>query len=301
MWHMGKPTVSCHTPCNASRGAAEVVKGRDSKPAWRACDSAGQTTLGEHGEPQVLLDLFVGDYPDPAGDEPRSLGTRGRGSDHREHGIQDTYYNNKDLTDPKLSRTDQQIKFSWGKRFPSRRIAPDTFSARWSGQVEAPATGTYTFYTYTSDGVRLWVNGELVIDQWNKQPAREWSGSLSLQAGERYPIKMEYYEGSGRATAKLLWSGPGVAKEVVPGSRLYLPATDVQRWSDPATWGGAVPGAGESVTIPMGKTALLDTSAELDAMSRSGYYYDADAKKLHLKLDSTGTDYEELKVDPSSP
>ena len=177
-----------------------------------------------------------------------------------EPGLEATYYNNRDLTAPKLSRTDGQIDFSWGKRSPSRRIAPDTFSARWSGQVEVPTTGTYTFYTHTSDGVRLWVNDELVVDQWSNQPPREWSGSVSLQAGERYPIKMEYYEGSGWATAKLLWSGPGVDKQIIPGDRLYLPATDVQRWSDPATWGGAVPGAGDAVTVPMGKTVLLDTS-----------------------------------------
>ncbi len=46
-------------------------------------------------------------------------------------GLEATYYNNKDLTAPKLSRTDGQIDFSWGKRSPSRRKAPDTFSARW--------------------------------------------------------------------------------------------------------------------------------------------------------------------------
>jgi cell surface hyaluronidase len=111
--------------------------------------------------------------------------------------------------------------------------------------------------------VRLWVNGELVVDAWSNQPAREWSGDVSLRAGERYPIKMEYFEGSGRATAKLLWSGPGLAKQVIPSDRLALPDSSPaagERWSDPATWGGAVPGAGEAVTIPMGKTVLLDTN-----------------------------------------
>jgi hypothetical protein len=183
-----------------------------------------------------------------------------------EAGLEARYYDNKNLTSPKLARTDPQINFSWGKGSPNRRIAPDTFSARWTGQVEAPTSGTYTFYAYTSDGVRLWVDGELVIDEWSNQSAREWSGDISLQAGERYAIKMEYFEGRGRATAKLLWSRPGVDKEVVPSSRLYLPGTpppsptEGLRWSDPATWGGAVPRAGEAVTIPSGKIVLLDTS-----------------------------------------
>jgi PA14 domain len=69
-----------------------------------------------------------------------------------EPGLRATSYNNRDLTAPKLRRTDPQINFSWGKRSPSRRIAPDTFSARWTGQVQAPRSGTYTFYMYTSDG-----------------------------------------------------------------------------------------------------------------------------------------------------
>ena len=175
-------------------------------------------------------------------------------------GLEAQYYDNKNLTSAKLTRTDPQINFSWGKRSPSRQIAPNSFSARWSGQVEAPASGTYTFHTYTSDGVRLWVDDKLIIDHWGNQSAREWSGQIPLQAGERYPIKIEYFEGTGRATAKLSWSGPGIAKQIVPEDRLYTSAIDGQRWSDPATWGGQLPQAGDTVTIPADKTVLLDTS-----------------------------------------
>jgi hypothetical protein len=67
-------------------------------------------------------------------------------------GLSARYYDNKDLTAPKLTRTDPQIKFLWGEGSPSPQIASDIFSARRSGQVEAPATGTYRFYTCTSDG-----------------------------------------------------------------------------------------------------------------------------------------------------
>ena len=158
------------------------------------------------------------------------------------------------------------MNFSWGTGSPARSIDPDTFSVRWTGQVEAPASGTYTFYTQTSDGVRLWVNGERLIGKWVNQRKREWSGTISLEAGKRYPIKMEYFEGTGEATAKLLWSGPGVSKQVIPRNRLYLPGTppppsiDGDLWSDPATWGGQVPAEGEAVTIPADKTVVLDTS-----------------------------------------
>jgi cell migration-inducing and hyaluronan-binding protein len=180
------------------------------------------------------------------------------------NGLKGQYYDNQNLTARELTRTDPTVNFSWGTGSPARSIDPDTFSARWTGQVEAPVSGTYTFYTQTSDGVRLWVNGEPLIGKWVDQNTREWSGRISLEAGERYPIKMEYFEGTGGAVAKLLWSRPGVEKRVVPRSRLYLPGTpppiDGERWSDPATWGGELPGEGEAVTIPADKTVVLDTS-----------------------------------------
>jgi len=180
------------------------------------------------------------------------------------NGLKGQYYDNQNLTAHELTRTDPTVSFSWGTGSPARSIDSDTFSARWTGQVEAPVSGTYTFYTQTSDGVRLWVNGESLISKWVDQNTREWSGRISLEAGKRYPIKMEYFEGTGGAVAKLLWSTPGVEKRVIPRSRLYLPGTpppiDGERWSDPATWGGELPGEGEAVSIPADKTVVLDTS-----------------------------------------
>jgi G8 domain/PA14 domain len=184
------------------------------------------------------------------------------------YGLKGQYYNNQNLTGLKLTRIDPAVNFSWGKRSPSRRIEPDTFSARWTGQVEAPSTGTYTFYTLTSDGVRLWVDGRLLVNGWTAGTTKERAASISLEAGKRYPIRMDYFEGRGRATARLLWSGPGVAKQVIPPSRLFLPGTpppppppiEAQRWSDPTTWGGSPPQAGDTVTVPSNKTILLDTS-----------------------------------------
>ena len=222
------------------------------------------------------------------------------------NGLEAEYFDNADLTSPILSRTDPNVDFSWGKGYPAAGIGADTFSVRWTGQVEAPAAGAYVFYTRTTDGARLWVDGQLVIDKWIAQrKAKEWSGRARLSAG-RHDVKMEYYEGNAGASARLSWSGPGLSKQVIPQSRLFLPAappapapqcsdgadndsdtkidhsadpgcesaTDgsespdptppppegEQRWSDPATWGGTLPTSGEKVTIPAGKTVLLDQS-----------------------------------------
>jgi hypothetical protein len=81
-------------------------------------------------------------------------------------------------------------------------------------------SGTHTFYTVSDDGVRLWINGALVINNWTDHPPTENSGTLYLDAGQTVDIKMEFYENAGGAQAKLLWSAPGLPKEVVPASQL---------------------------------------------------------------------------------
>ncbi|HEY9845679.1 MAG TPA: PA14 domain-containing protein, partial [Candidatus Caenarcaniphilales bacterium] len=75
---------------------------------------------------------------------------------------------------------------------------------------------TYTFYVTTDDGVRLWVNGKLLVDNWVDQGPTERSGTIALTAGQEYGIRMEYYEKVGGAMAKLTWSSAKQAKEVVP-------------------------------------------------------------------------------------
>src|SRR3546814_11286121 len=63
-------------------------------------------------------------------------------------------------------RQDAQVDFDWGNGSPSAGVGSDSFAVRWEGFVEAPTTGNYTFWTQSDDGVRLWVNGNLVIDNW---------------------------------------------------------------------------------------------------------------------------------------
>jgi hypothetical protein len=58
------------------------------------------------------------------------------------------------------------VDFNWGTGSPDPSIAADNFSARWTGQVQPVSTQAYTFYTVSDDGVRLWVNNQLVIDNW---------------------------------------------------------------------------------------------------------------------------------------
>ena len=91
----------------------------------------------------------------------------------------------------------------------------------WTGQIEPLYTETYTFQTSTDDGVRLWVDGQLIIDKWLDQAATAHTGSIALVAGQKVDIRMDYYENAGGATAQLAWSSPSQALQIVPQSQLY--------------------------------------------------------------------------------
>ncbi len=135
-------------------------------------------------------------------------------------GLSATYYDNVDLTGATVARVDPAVDFNWGTGGPATGIAADTFSARWVGSVLPPATGTYTFFTQSDDGVRLWVNGQQLVNNWTDHSLTENSGTISLTAGVRYSVRMEFYERGGDAVARLLWSGPSTAKAVIPQSAL---------------------------------------------------------------------------------
>jgi hypothetical protein len=131
------------------------------------------------------------------------------------------YWNGLNYDQWVMNRT-ENIDFDWGTGAPSPSMNSDNFQVRWVGYVEPKYTETYTFYTNTDDGVLLYVNGVLLVDKWIDQGPTEWSGTISLQAGQKYSIWVEYYEKTGEATAKLSWSSASQAKEIVPASRLYV-------------------------------------------------------------------------------
>ncbi|MDP1698131.1 MAG: PA14 domain-containing protein [Xanthomonadaceae bacterium] len=120
-------------------------------------------------------------------------------------------------------RQDAQVDFDWAAGSPSAGVGADSFAVRWEGFVEAPVTGNYTFWTQSDDGVRLWVNGNQVINNWTLHSAT-WDSAapVALQAGQRYAVRMEMFERGGDAVARLHWQTPGSATRVaVPSSQLF--------------------------------------------------------------------------------
>jgi glucose/arabinose dehydrogenase len=139
----------------------------------------------------------------------------------RGSGLTGAYFNNVDFTSAVMRRVDSQVNFLWGSGAPTSSMGADTFSVRWTGQVLPRFSETYTFYTVSDDGVRLWVNGQLIVNNWTDHGTTENRGTIALTGGRRYDIRMEFYERTGQAVARLLWSSPSTAKAVVPSSRLF--------------------------------------------------------------------------------
>ena len=138
-------------------------------------------------------------------------------------GLRGLYYDNTDFSALRVSRLDGPINFDWGTGSPDGSVGADAFAVRWTGQVQPRYSQTYTFYTTTDDGVRLWVNGVLLIDHWTDQGGTEWSGAVALTAGQKYDIRMDYYENGGAAAAQLRWSSPSQVKQLIPLAQLYRP------------------------------------------------------------------------------
>jgi hypothetical protein len=113
------------------------------------------------------------------------------------------------------------VDFSWGAGSPGSPVTSNFFSAKWTGRVKAPVTGTYTFTVTGDDGVRLFLNGAKVIDGWRDQGATPYSFTMNLTAGTLYDIELHYYEHEGDAACRLQWSYPGQTTEAIPQSQLY--------------------------------------------------------------------------------
>lgn len=180
------------------------------------------------------------------------------------NGLTGQYYENANLTTLKATRVEKQVNFNWTTSKPTGISGADTFSVRWSGQVMPKFSEAITFETVTDDGVRLWINGQLVINNWtNGTGTRTNKATVTLEAGKRYDIKMEYYENTGNASAKLYWSSAHVARELIPQSQLFSSASagTTTGGTTGGSTGGIITSAPSTTTdIAAGKTATSSSN-----------------------------------------
>jgi hypothetical protein len=137
-------------------------------------------------------------------------------------GLSVTYYSNETLTGaPVLTRIDTTINFDWVFGFPDPSLTTHPFSAEWTGWVMPQYSETYTFYVRNGDGIRLWVNGQQLLNSWTDKPSAEVSFAIPLTAGQLYPIKLDYYDNTASGVISLSWSSPSTPKAVIPQWQLF--------------------------------------------------------------------------------
>ncbi|MEK4418613.1 PA14 domain-containing protein [Bacillus sp. FSL K6-0268] len=137
-----------------------------------------------------------------------------------EHGLLGEYYTGVFFNNKVMERVDKNITISdlpdaLGK-------VPENFSIRWTGKIKAPQTGEYKIITNSDDGVRVYINDEAVIDDYNvMSKTKHTSRSISLNKDELYNIKIEYFNGPGLSIMELLWSINNGPEQQISSDSLY--------------------------------------------------------------------------------
>ncbi|ARN73584.1 DUF6701 domain-containing protein [Oceanicoccus sagamiensis] len=142
--------------------------------------------------------------------------------------INATYYDQNGVqydffTGTEIKTIDANIDFTWGGGEPIAGIPRDDFSVRWEGELEVPADGNYTFRVRGDDGIRIYIDGSLLINDWsNHGPRNRDSSAVAMLAGQRYTILVEHYERGGGAVAQVSWSGPTTGGfQIIPSTFLF--------------------------------------------------------------------------------
>lgn len=135
-----------------------------------------------------------------------------------------------------LRRTDPAVDFNWVRNTPGAPIREDQFTATWTGTLTPRHSEVYTFEAEADDGIRVWVDEQLVVDQWEgegsgtagdvmeSEMGASANGTARLEAGQKVPLRVEYREDDLNASARLFWQSPSQAREIVPQAVLSTQA-----------------------------------------------------------------------------
>jgi len=178
-------------------------------------------------------------------------------------GLKGEYYNDDKLSNLVFERVDCNICFQdWMRLGVHHKIPGNVYSMRWTGQVMAQFSEAYTFRLNAGGGHRLWVNGKLIIDGWQEDYPNSYSSTpVTMVAGQKYDIKLEYFNNDDRSVLEMFWSSPSTVEEYVPMSQLFASTI-----SQPPANQAPVANAGSDITITLPTNSVtLDGSASKDA------------------------------------
>lgn len=167
-------------------------------------------------------------------------------------GLLMTVSQNGDGSGTRYSMIAPDVNFGWGTNSGPGAGGSDDWSAVLSGAIIVPQDGLYTLYTTSDDGVRVYVDDVLVIDNYTFHGETENSGSVFLTSSQRHRIRIEYFEGWGNAALRLSWSSASIAKAIVPAANLVVPLASELAEPNP----GPVLPPGET-ELPVGTDWLL--------------------------------------------
>jgi uncharacterized protein (DUF1800 family) len=171
--------------------------------------SGANYTIGTQNNAAVVI------YPSPTANGTGLLGQYFTNSST-------TYTSSTNFNPTNLFRTriDPVVDFNWTNG-TSPDLSNGLYSVRWTGEVEPQFSETYIFDVKSDDGCRLWVNDQLLINNWKSQSLADATNSIALQAGVRYDLKLEYLQSGATAQAHLNWYSPSQPEEIIPNSNLY--------------------------------------------------------------------------------
>ncbi len=184
------------------------------------------------------VDLWHDPFMDIGRHSSRGDLTFGLGSvypvvEYKPGGIYGDYYRNRDFSGFEYTHLDPVIDFDWGNGGPTG-VGSNTFSIRWTGKLNVVRAERFTFYLRIDDGGKLWVDDQLLIDEWRDHSPTEFSAQVDLGAG-LHDIQVDYYENQGGALCELRYSSPTISKRIIPQSALYGVEADNVLLSEPIT------------------------------------------------------------------
>ena len=126
------------------------------------------------------------------------------------HGLKAEYFSNMKLEgQPTMTRTDSTVDFAWGDTGISPELLKN-YSVRWTGVLTPPETGDYLIGFTGQDGYRVWLDGNLIAEDWNiHHPATTQTKTVHLEKDHSCPIKIEYFQDMRSSEARLIWGIPG--------------------------------------------------------------------------------------------